>query len=153
MTEEEALKRLTNLCAATEYCEYDLCEKMRKWGVDYIDIDHVIARLRRDNYIDDERYCRAFVNDKYRFAKWGKVKIAQALIQKRLPQESFRRQLNEIDNEEYLAILSEILRSKRKSIHAESDFELNGKLMRFAMSRGFELDDIKKCMPDAEFEE
>ena len=49
------------------------------------------------------------------------------------------RHLNEIDDEEYLSILRDLLASKRKSIHAKDDYELHGKLMRFAMSRGFEL--------------
>ena len=58
----------------------------------------------------------------------------------------------EIDEEEYLSILRDLLASKRKSIHAADDYELNGKLMRFAMSRGFELKDIKRCIdiPDEE---
>ena len=62
------------------------------------------------------------------------------------------RYLNEIDEEEYLSILRDLLASKRKSIHAADDYELNGKLMRFAMSRGFELKDIKRCIdiPDEE---
>ena len=51
------------------------------------------------------------------------------------------RHLNEIDEEEYLSILRDLLASKRKSIHAKDDYELNGKLMRFAVSRGFELKD------------
>jgi regulatory protein len=153
MTKEEALRKLTGLCATTEYCEYDLCEKMRKWGVDYVDIDNIVEYLRKESFIDDTRYCRAFINDKYRFAKWGKVKIAQALMQKRLPQSTFGTLLNEIDEEEYMKILADTLRSKRKSIHAESDYERNGKLIRFAMSRGFEPDDIKRCMPELEIEE
>lgn len=153
MTKEEALRRLTTLCAASEQCEYDLCEKMRRWGVDYEDINEAIEYLRDENYIDDERYCRAFINDKYRFAKWGKVKIAQALIQKRFEQSSFRHLLNEIDQEEYLNILSDTLRNKIRSIRADSDYERNGKLMRFAMSRGFEFTDIKRCMPDIDIDE
>ena len=59
-------------------------------------------------------------------------------------EDSFR--LNEIDDEEYLSILRDLLASKRKSIHAKDDYELNGKLMRFAMSRGFELKDIRRCI-------
>jgi regulatory protein len=121
--------------------------------VDYVDIDNIVEYLRKESFIDDTRYCRAFINDKYRFAKWGKVKIAQALMQKRLPQSTFGTLLNEIDEEEYMKILTDTLRSKRKSIHAESDYERNGKLIRFAMSRGFELDDIKRCMPELEIEE
>ena len=71
---------------------------------------------------------------------------------KKIPSDVAWRHLNEIDEEEYLSILRDLLASKRKSIHAADDYELNGKLMRFAMSRGFELKDIKRCIdiPDEE---
>ena len=94
----------------------------------------------------EECFCRAFVNDKYRFAKWGKVKIAQALQLKKISYNTCRQFLNEIDEEEYLYILDSLLTAKRKSIHAENEYELNGKLMRFALSRGFEMKDIRHCI-------
>ena len=106
----------------------------------------ILDRLESEKFIDDERFCRAFVNDKFRFAKWGKMKIAQGLYMKKIPSDVAWRYLNEIDEEEYLSILRDLLASKRKSIHAADDYELNGKLMRFAMSRGFELKDIKRCI-------
>ncbi len=74
------------------------------------------------------------------------MKIAQGLYMKKIPSDVAWRYLNEIDEEEYLSILRDLLASKRKSIHAADDYELNGKLMRFAMSRGFELKDIKRCI-------
>ena len=115
-------------------------------------IARILDRLESEKFIDDERFCRAFVNDKFRFAKWGKMKIAQGLYMKKIPSDVAWRYLNEIDEEEYLSILRDLLASKRKSIHAADDYELNGKLMRFAMSRGFELKDIKRCIdiPDEE---
>ena len=54
--------------------------------------------------------------------------------------------LNEIDEEEYHAILKKLLEAKRKSVRAETDYELEGKLVRFALSRGFEMEDIRRCM-------
>ena len=99
-----------------------------------------------EKFIDEERYCKAFVNDKYRFDKWGKIKIAQALQLKKIPSSLYWIYLNNIDKEEYLSILNKLLQSKRKSVHAETEFERNGKLIRFALSRGFEMDDIRQCL-------
>lgn len=112
----------------------------------YDAIDRILKRLEDEKYIDEERFCRAFVNDKYRFAKWGKVKIAQALQMKKVSYNVCRRFLNEIDEEEYLSVLDGLLAAKRKSVHAENEYELNGKLMRFALSRGFEMKDIRHCI-------
>ena len=80
------------------------------------------------------------------------MKIAQGLYMKKIPSDVAWRYLNEIDEEEYLAVLRGLLDSKKKSVHAQDEYELNGKLMRFAMSRGFELKDIRRCIdvPDEE---
>lgn len=146
ITETEALNRLMTYCAAAEHCKSEISEKLQRWGIAYAAIDRIIAQLEQEKYIDEERYCRAFVNDKYRFEKWGKVKIAQALQLKKIPSVVYASFLNGIDEEEYLSILRGLLASKRKSIRATDEFELNGKLVRFALSRGFEMKDIRRCI-------
>lgn len=153
ITEEEALNRMAAYCSAAEHCKAEVNEKLQKWGLPYEVINRIIDRLVAEKFIDEERYCRAFVNDKFRFAKWGKMKIAQGLYMKKIPSDVAWRHLNEIDEEEYLSILRDLLASKRKSIHAKDDYELNGKLMRFAVSRGFELKDIRRCIEIPEEEE
>ncbi|ADV42347.1 regulatory protein RecX [Bacteroides helcogenes] len=146
ITETEALNRVAAYCAASEHCRAEIAEKLQRWGIAYDVIDRILKRLEEEKYIDEERFCRAFVRDKYRFAKWGKVKIGQALQLKKISSSVYYSYLNDIDEEEYLSILRDLLISKRKSIHAENDFELNGKLMRFALSRGFEMKDIRRCI-------
>ena len=146
LTDEEALNRVASYCSAAEHCRAEVNEKLQRWGIAYETIARILERLETEKYIDDERFCRAFVNDKFRFANWGKMKIAQGLYMKKIPSDVAWRHLNEIDDEEYLSILCDLLASKRKSIHAKDDYELNGKLMRFAMSRGFELKDIRRCI-------
>ena len=153
ITEEDALNRMAGYCSAAEHCKAEVSEKLQKWGLPYEAVNRIIDRLVVEKFIDEERYCRAFVNDKFRFAKWGKMKIAQGLYMKKIPSDVAWRHLNEIDEEEYLAILRDLLASKRKSIHAKDDYELNGKLMRFAVSRGFELKDIRRCIEIPEEEE
>lgn len=146
MTEAEALKKVAAYCSAAEHCRAEVIEKMQRWGLPYDAIDRIADRMVTEKFIDEERYCRAFINDKYRFEKWGKVKIAQALQLKKISSSSYWMYLNEIDKDEYLGVLNKLLASKRKSVHATSDYELNGKLVRFALSRGFEMDDIRRCI-------
>ena len=153
LTDEEALNRVASYCSAADPCRAEVNEKLQRCGIAYETIARILERLETEKYIDDERYCRAFVNDKFRFAKWGKMKIAQGLYMKKIPSDVAWRHLNEIDEEEYLSILRDLLASKRKSIHAKDDYELNGKLMRFAVSRGFELKDIRRCIEIPEEEE
>lgn len=150
ITETEALNRMAAYCSVAEHCRAEIAEKLQRWGIAYQVIERILQRLEQEKYIDEERFCRAFISDKYRFAKWGKIKIGQALQQKKISSVVYRTFLNEIDEDEYLSILCDLLNSKRKSVRAENDYELNGKLIRFALSRGFEMKDIRHCIDISE---
>ena len=146
MTEQEAYLQLAALCAQAEHCQQEMRDKMRRWELDETVQNRIIARLVKERYVDDERYARAFVKDKIRYNKWGRRKVQQALWMKRIDADIQQQVLDEIDEKEYLDILRPLLKQKRKSIKAESDYELNQKLLRFALSRGFGFDIIRQCL-------
>ena len=146
ITEQEAYLRLSALCAQAEHCRHELFEKMRRWGLDEAVAERVATRLVSERYVDDERYARAFVRDKLRYQKWGRRKIEQGLWQKHIADDIRQRVLNHVDDEEYLSVLRPLLKQKRKGIKASSDYELNQKLLRFALSRGFTFDIIRQCL-------
>ena len=146
MTEQEAYLQLAALCAQAEHCQQEMRDKMRRWELDETVQNRIIDRLIKERYIDDERYARAFVKDKIRYNKWGRRKVQQALWMKRIDADIQQRVLDEIDEKEYLDVLRPLLKQKRKSIKAESDYELNQKLLRFALSRGFGFDIIRQCL-------
>ena len=146
MTEQEAYLQLAALCAQAEHCQQEMRDKMRRWELDDATQNRIIARLVKERYVDDERYARAFVKDKIRYNKWGRRKVQQALWQKHIDTDVQQRVLDEIDEKEYLDILRPLLKQKRKSIKAESDYELNQKLVRFALGRGFSFDIIRQCL-------
>ena len=146
MTEQEAYLQLAALCAQAEHCQQEMRDKMRRWELDETVQNRIINRLIKERYIDDERYARAFVKDKIRYNKWGRRKVQQGLWQKRIDADIQQRVLDEIDEKEYLDILRPLLKQKRKSIRAASDYELNQKLVRFALSRGFTFDLIRQCL-------
>ena len=70
----------------------------------------------------------------------------QALWQKHIDDDIRQRVLSEVDDEEYLSVLRPLLKQKRRSTKAGSDYELNQKLVRFALSRGFTYDIIRQCL-------
>ena len=145
-TENDAYLTLAALCAQAEDCQYEMLEKMRRWEVPEDAQARVMARLIKERYVDDERYAQAFVKDKIRYNKWGRRKVEQALWQKHIGEDIRNRVLDEVDDEEYLSILRPLLKQKRKTIKANSDYELNQKLMRFAVGRGFTFDIIRQCI-------
>ena len=145
-TEQEAYLQLAALCAQAEHCQQEMRDKMKRWEMAPEAQERVIARLVKERYIDDERYARAFVKDKVRYNKWGRRKVQQGLWMKRIDDDIQQRVLDEVDDEEYLAVLKPLLKQKVKSIKAESDYELNQKLVRFAFGRGFTYNIIRQCL-------
>ena len=146
VTEQGAYLQLAQLCARSEHCQYELTEKMRRWGMAPEAQARVMARLVGERYVDDERYSRAFVRDKIRYNKWGRRKVEQALWMKRIDTEIQQRILGEVDDEEYLSVLRPLLKQKRRTLKAASDYEENQKLVKFALSRGFTFDIIRQCI-------
>ena len=145
-TEQEAYLQLAAMCAQAEHCEQEMRDKMKRWGIEPDAQDRVVARLVKERYVDNERYARAFVKDKIRYNKWGRRKVMQALWMKRIDDDIQRSVLDEIDDKEYIDVLVPLLKQKRKTIKTKSDYELNQKLVRFALSRGFDFSIIRQCM-------
>ena len=145
-SEKEAYLTLAALCAQAEHCQWEMLEKMRRWEVPEEAQARVMQRLVKERYVDDERYAQAFVKDKIRYNKWGRRKVDQALWQKHIDEDIRKRVLDEVDDDEYLSVLRPLLKQKRKSTKANSDYELNQKLMRFALGRGFTFDIIRQCI-------
>lgn len=146
MTGQQAYLKLTALCARSEHCQQEMLDKMRQWGVSEEEQAQVMQRLVNERYVDDERFTRAFVNDKIRYNKWGRRKVEQALWMKHIDEHIARAILDEVDDEEYTATLTPMLKQKRRTTKANSDYELNMKLIKFALSRGFTMDIIKQCL-------
>ena len=109
-------------------------------------VERVLGRLVDERFIDDERFARMFVRDKMRFDRWGSRKIEQSLRMKGVAQDIVDGVLADVPADDYVEILRPLLAAKRRTVKAASDYELDAKLMRFAMGRGFTMDVIRRCM-------
>ena len=150
MTEEQALQKLAALCSQSEHCTSEMKEKMTRWGIDEDAQQRVVEYLVANRYVDDRRYARSFVNDKLKYNKWGPRKIEQSLWMKHIDESILREALDDVDNEEYISVLRPLLTSKRKTTKAETDYEMNQKLLRFAIGRGFTFEQVKEVIDDGD---
>lgn len=135
---ETALKKAMALCAGREYSMHDIREKLNSWGITGKDCDRILSVLTQQGFIDDRRYASAFVSDRLRQNKWGRIKIASVLRSRGVDEKIIAVALQTIDDEEYLRIIREEIISHRKTVKSKSKYELKGKLLRFGMSRGYE---------------
>ena len=145
-TLEELLHKAASYCSISEHCISEVEEKLNAWCVNCDDRATIIKRLVEDDFINEKRFCNFFVKDKFRFNKWGKIKISYALKQKGLSNELITNALNSIDDGEYEEMLASILKTKLIGLKYEFDYEKQGKLFRFAQSRGFESNVIESVL-------
>lgn len=150
ITEQEALQKLSALCARAEHSSGEMLEKMRRWQLPEDARERVLDRLIDEKFVDDERFARLFVREKIRFDRWGRRKIEQALYQKGVASDISRRVLDEVDDEAYVAELKKLIAAKRRSVQAESDYELRAKLTKYALGRGFDYNVIRQCIDGAD---
>ncbi|MDD6952619.1 MAG: regulatory protein RecX [Prevotella sp.] len=149
ITEQEALVKLSGLCVKAEHSSGEMLQKMRLWQMADDARERVLRQLVDQQFVDDARFAKAFIADKIQYNGWGRRKIEQALRLKGVAESIYMPILDEVSDEEYLAQLRPLLKSKWKQIRANSDYERSGKLIKFAMSRGYTLDIIRQCIDSA----
>lgn len=152
VTPADALERLEALCASAERCTSELRMKLRRWQVPSADADRIIESLAKRRFVDDERFARVFVRDRYRHMRWGRMKIKAALYAKRIPGWLIEEALTEIDDTHYESALRVVLRAKATSLGEEArTYDGRTKMFRHAASRGYELSLIASIIKDAAF--
>jgi regulatory protein len=145
-TEQEAYQKLSALCAMSEQCCHDVMKKMKRWEVADEVAVRIVARLVKEKFIDEERFARAFVKDKFRYNHWGQVRIEQELKMRKIAPKHIEMGLEELKEEDSLGALREMIQKKRPTVKGKNEYEIRGKLIRFALGRGFAMDDIMKVV-------
>ena len=140
------MNRAAALCARSEQAPADIREKLVKWGLSVSAANQVLAQLIEQGYIDERRFARAFVNDRFRFNGWGKIKIAHQLRLKGIPHEIIDEAMTAIDEEQYRERLLELLRVKWRTVSDREPRAAWAAMMRFAASRGFETSLAGECV-------
>ena len=110
----------------------------------------VLERLRAERYVDDARYARAFARDKAHLAGWGSRKIAYALASKGIPAETVKEALSEVEDGESTRRMEEVIRGKWRSVKAATPQERRVKVLRFALSRGYDYAAVMKVVSSLE---
>lgn len=135
---ESALSKVMFICSRQEKCCSDIRKKLRDWEISSGDQDQIIQTLIDEKFVNEERYTNFYVRDKFRFNRWGRIKIIHHLKQKQIPEYLILDAIEQLDESEYTQNLRDILISKIKTTREEDPYQLRAKLYRFAQGRGFE---------------
>jgi regulatory protein len=135
---KSSVNKAMALCSRREYCISEVMDKLRSWGTDADDNARIIELLKKENFLNEERYAIGFVKDKFNYNKWGRLKIAAHLRAKKISGELIKQALDAIDNEVYIKVLGDLISAHSRSVKAKNQYELKAKLLRYGLSKGFE---------------
>ncbi|MEG1794551.1 MAG: regulatory protein RecX [Rikenellaceae bacterium] len=145
ITKDKALIKLTDMCSKREICPSKATELMWRWGVKANDQQEILEYLTLNRFIDPKRYALLFVREKCRLGKWGKRKIIEALRIKHISKEVITTAIEQEYKEEK-ETLELIITQKMKTIKGKDSRDIANKLIRFALSRGFEYEEVKNVL-------
>ncbi len=143
---KQAYSKMAQLCSRSEQCSSDIRKKIIAFDLDNDIVDDIIEELKAEKYLNDERYIKAYVADKFRINKWGRIKMRHYLRMKGLPEDVIKNELDEIDEEKYKTVLIKTMKTKAKTVKKKNRYEKMGQIIRFAQTRGFEPELIHRYM-------
>lgn len=139
-TSAEALQSLMRLCSRAEKSSGDALRLMHRWGVPEAEQQGVLDKLITQRFIDDRRYAEAYVREKSQLSGWGTRKIAMQLRQKGVDKGIITEVLAALDDDDMRQRLRERLERKLRTTKAATEYDLRGKLLRHALSAGYDYD-------------
>lgn len=140
LTPQQALLKLAAYCAYQERCHEEVREKLSELGVYGEEAEFIIYELIQQNYLNEERFAKAFAGGKFRIKKWGKNKIRMELKQKKVSDYCIQQGLKEIDNEAYYDTLNELGKDKFSSVKDNNPLIKANKTASYLISKGYETD-------------
>ena len=147
MTYEQALNRAAAYCSQAERATQEVLQKLEAWEVSDDDAARILEFLRKERFLDEQRYVHAFVNDKFTYERWGRIKIVYALRAKGVTGAVVNNTLDDvIDPDQYVETLTDLLRAKMRGMKTPLAPNDRAKLYRFAAQRGFESDVVGQAL-------
>lgn len=139
VSKEQALQKLRHYCSYQERCHQEVKEKLYGFGLRKQDVEEVICLLIEQEYLNEERFAIQFAGGKFRIKQWGRIKIAQALKQKRVSGYCIARAMDQIDEEQYQQALRKLAARKWNTLKKESNETIRlQKTKAYLLQRGFE---------------
>jgi regulatory protein len=146
LTKEEALQKLRQYCAYQERSHYEVQQKLYQLGIRKSEHDEVISTLIEEDYLNEERFAKAFAGGKFRMKDWGRKKIYYALKEKKVSEYSIKQAMKEIDEVEYAKNLNELVAEKYESLKDEQYLVRKKKTIDFLIQKGYEYELVSRAV-------
>lgn len=150
LTPNQALLKAAGYCAYQERCQKEVREKLHEWGIWGNEAENLIIQLIEQNYLNEERFAKAFAGGKFRTKQWGRVKIRLELKARDISDYCIRKAMLEIEEDSYQSVLKNEAMEKYHSLKDKKTVVRKAKTAKYLTGRGFELDLIWDVLRNAE---
>ena len=138
LSKAEWLDKAEAYCARAEHCAADVRRKLYEWGAPSEFFDFIEESLYKNDFLNDARFCNAYVHDKVEYQSWGRMKIQAGLRALDLPEKDIREAMENIDKIVYFKNLRALIASRKN--------DSEEKRLRFLLQRGFTYEEIKRFL-------
>jgi regulatory protein len=144
-----AIEKLRQFCAYQERCHQETKYKCLELGLRGNEVDEAMAELIADNFLNEERFAKAFAGGRFRIKQWGRKKIMMELKQRQVSAYCIKKGMQEIDEADYAAVLLKAAEKKYQSLRGETAMKRKYKTTQYLLQRGFEPELISDALEQA----
>ncbi|AUS05399.1 regulatory protein RecX [Pseudotamlana carrageenivorans] len=137
-TVQEATKKLEHFCAYQERCHKEVRKKLEAMFMIPEAIDVIIVHLLDHNFLNEERFAKAFVRGKFNIKHWGRRRLTAELKQRDISKFNINQALAEIDDHDYLTLFSELAENRANVIKEVNTYKKRKKFIDYFLYRGWE---------------
>ena len=148
--EKVALTKAEHYCAYQERSQQEVRDKLYEWGLWPDAVEQIISELIQGNFLNEDRFARAYTKGIFGQKAWGKIKIKQGLKFKRVPDVLIKKALFTIDADDYMAALTRVIEKKAATLSEKNAIKRKYKLQQYAMGRGYEADLVADILKNSD---
>ena len=150
-TVDEARKKLEHYCAYQERCHKEVTQKLYDMKMIPEARDQIIVHLLQHNFLNEERFAKAFARGKFRIKHWGKQRIQLELKRKGIHKTIIAIALKEINDDDYYQTFNVLAEKKAAALRESNLQKKRKKLADYLFYRGWEshlvYDKIRELIP------
>ena len=135
---DAALNKLRHYCAYQERCHEEVRTKLLSLKIYGDGLEEIINKLIEEDFLNEERFAKAYAGGKFRMKKWGRGKIIQGLKLRKISDYCIKKAMLEIDEADYQKTLASLVKAALKKYVAKNPFETKSKTATYLLSRGYE---------------
>ena len=115
------IEKIQSYCLYQERCVKEVKNKLYSFKVSSQLVENIVEYLIDNDYLNEERYTKMFIQGKLRIKKWGRIKLKYELRSKGIDIKTINEHINQINEEDYLNYFNEFSTSKIKFLKGTKD--------------------------------